>query len=604
MAWFPVAVAVVVFAGVAEAHPKAMLNALLAVKTKAKQASATTNKATMEATEQQRALQSYAAGMAGVAAADRQVLAETKLAAEQAEHLLRGTAAAPKVAQLLEHMQKAGKHLVAIESHSASSARHESALLGTGLHGGLHTGRMQKMQQELQIAQQRVASLMRKHPKELHKVEGLLHTASRMIKHAAVAKSLQQQANARIALLTGREGKGHEASASEVAMSKHALLHYAEGMEKVVNVDKGITAATGKAKEQMKDIFQGKNQGIGFEVSQLLDAAQNEERNVVAMESNDAHEARSEAGQLGGGLLHEAEDHGDHGDLARTLTDFASNAAASSLTDFATNAAGIFGQHHIMSETVQPEDDAEGLLRSIRGSTLTQENVARRPHRAILTESSSSLRAKLRAKLQPVKRALAQNLELAMRQTQLAERGENLASQLQETSNAVVEGLQEGPDPVDRDVAVELQKHLNAAEKMLHDLAFVHKEMALDVKHKVGALVSYARKLVSSERRHDTAQLLQGQGRAGTSAATSLLKRAAHRAMTHAAAELRTEHRLFAETAAAEQAVQRDLQDVKGPDAKQVRSIVGQALRGAQQAEKSAAAAAKIEMQRARRAAR
>lgn len=443
------------------------------------------------------------------------------------------------------------------------------------------------MQQELQIAQQRVASLMRKHPKELHKVEGLLHTASRMIKHAAVAKSLQQRANARIALLTGREGKGHEASASEVAMSKHALLHYAEGMEKVVNVDKGITAATGKAKEQMKDIFQGKNQGIGFEVSQLLDAAQNEERNVVAMESNDAHEARSEAGQLGGGLLHEAEDHGDHGDLARTLTDFASNAAASSLTDFATNAAGIFGQHHIMSETVQPE-----------------ENVARRPHRAILTESSSSLRAKLRAKLQPVKRALAQNLELAMRQTQLAERGENLASQLQETSNAVVEGLQEGPDPVDRDVAVELQKHLNAAEKMLHDLAFVHKEMALDVKHKVGALVSYARKLVSSERRHDTAQLLQGQGRAGTSAATSLLKRAAHRAMTHAAAELRTEHRLFAETAAAEQAVQRDLQDVKGPDAKQVRSIVGQALRGAQQAEKSAAAAAKIEMQRARRAAR
>jgi len=255
-----------------------------------------------------------------------------------------------------------------------------------------------------------------------------------------------------------------------------------------------------------------------------------------------------------------------------------------------------------MSETVQPEDNVEGILRSMRGSTLTQEPAARKPRWAVLAESSSSLRAKLQERMQPVKRALAQHLGLAMHQVQLAERGEHMANQLQETSNEVVEGLQDGPDPVDRDVAVELQKHLGAAEKMLHDLAFVHKEMALDVERKVSALVSYGRKIVNSERRQDAAQFLQR--RAGATTATSLLKRAAHRVMNHAAAEVQTEHRLFAETAAAEQAVQRDLKGVKGLAAKRVRSIVGRALRRAEQAEKGAATAAKIEMQRARQAAR
>jgi len=484
------------------------------------------------------------------------------------------------------------KNLVASESHSVRKAKHESALLGTGLLGGVHVARMQKMQHELQILQQRVASLMRKHPKVLHKVEELLHTASRMIKHAGVARSLQQRANARIALLTGQKGTGHDASASEVADGKRALFHYADGMAKVVKVDKGIMAATGRANEQIKQIFKGENQGIGFEVAQLLDSAQNEERNVVAMESHDAHEARSEARQLGSSLAH-AEN--EHQDLATNL--------ATTLTDFASDAAGIFaGSHHIMSETVQPEDNVEGILRSMRGSTLTQEPAARKPRRAVLAESSSSLRAKLQERMQPVKRALAQHLGLAMHQVQLAERGEHMANQLQETSNEVVEGLQDGPDPVDRDVAVELQKHLGAAEKMLHDLAFVHKEMALDVERKVSALVSYGRKIVNSERRQDAAQFLQR--RAGATTATSLLKRAAHRVMNHAAAEVQTEHRLFAETAAAEQAVQRDLKGVKGLAAKRVRSIVGRALRRAEQAEKGAATAAKIEMQRARQAAR
>jgi len=250
-----------------------------------------------------------------------------------------------------------------------------------------------------------------------------------------------------------------------------------------------------------------------------------------------------------------------------------------------------------MSETVQPEDDVEGLLRSMRGSTLAQEPVARRPHQAVLAESSSSLRAKLRQRLQPVKQALTQQLRLAMRQARLAERGEHLAIQLQETSNAVVVGLQDGPDPVDRDIAVELQKHLGAAEKMLHDLAFVHKEMALDVEHKVGTLLSYGRKLVRTEHRQNAAQFLQR--RAGAATATFLLKQAARRAATHATAELRTEHRLFAETAMAEQAVERDLRNDKGPEAKQVRSVVGRALRRAEQAEKDAAVAAKIEVQAA-----
>lgn len=588
MAWFPLAVAVVAFAGIAEAHPRVMLNALLAMKTKTQQASEAMSKTTLEATEQQHALQNYAAGMAGVAAADRQILAETKLAEQQAKHLLMGTAAAPKVAHLLERMRKAGNNLVAIESRTVRNAKHESALLGTGSLGGLHVARMQKMQQELQTVQQRVASLMRKHPKVLHKVEGLLHTASRMIKHAGVARSLQQRANARIAQLAGREGKGHDASVSEVADGNRALFHYAEGMAKVVKVDKGIMAATGKAKEQIKQIFNGENQGIGFEVSQLLDTAQNDERNVVAMESHDAHEARREAGQLGDSPAHADREHQD---LATTLTDFASNAA------------GIFaGSHQIMSETVQPEDDVEGLLRSMRGSTLTQEPAARRPHRAVLAESSSSLRAKLRERLQPVKRALAQHIGLAMRQAQLAERGEHMAIQLQQTSNDVVAGLQDGPDPVDRDVAVELRKHLGAAERMLHDLAFVHKEMASDMEHKVSALVNYGRKLVRREHTQDATQFLQR--RAGATTATSLLKRAARRVMNHAAAELRTEHRLLAETAAAEQAVQRNLRGVKGPDAKRVRSIIGGVLRRAEQAEKGAAVAAKIEMQQARQAAR
>jgi len=466
---------VVASAGVAEAHPRVMLNALLAMKTQTKRASEHMGKAAMEATQRQHALQSYVDGMAGVAVTDRQILAETKLAEEQAKHLLRGTAAAPKVAHLLKHGQQAGKNLVANELRSIRKARSEAALLSTGLQGGFHIEKMQEMQQELQIARQRVASLMTKHPKVLHKVDALLHTASRMVKHAGVAHSLQQRANARVALLARQQGKGQDASGSEVADGR---LQHAEGMATIIKVDKGIMAATGKAKEEMKQVFKGENEGIGFEAAQLLNTAQNVERNIVAMESHDAHNAASEAGQL---LDSHAHVGGEHRDLTKTLTDIASST----------------------------EDDVEGLLRSMRGSTLTQEAVARRRHQAVLAESSNHLRAKLRARLQPVKRALAQHLGLAMRQSQLAERGEDLAIQLQDTSNSIVEELQDGPDPVDRDVVVELQKHLGAAEKMLNDVAFFHEEMASDIARKARALVSYSRTLVRGEQRHDAAQFLQ-----------------------------------------------------------------------------------------------
>jgi len=557
MAWFPLTAAMVALAGAAEAHPRVMLNSLLAMKANTHLVSEIETKATMGTKEQQQhALQNYAAGMAGVAAADRKILAETKLAEEQAEHLLTGATVAPEVSHLLSKIQNAQQRIVASEGHSARAARDEAALLATGLQAGSHVKRTQKMQQELQIVEQRVASLMQKHPRELKKVEGLLHSASRMIKHSGLAHDVHQRSKARMALLAGKVSQSEDASTqSEVAEGKRALLHYANGMSKVARVDKGILAATGKAKEQVEQIFSGDNQGIGFEVAQLLDTAQKEERNVVAMESHDAHEARSEARHFG------------------------------------SSAPPASGE----------QDNLEGVLRNMRGSTLTEKLTPKKLHRAVLAESSSSMRARLRARLEPVKRALAQHLGLAMRQAKLAERGQDLAIQLQETSDSIMEGFQGGPDPVDRDVAVELQKHLNAAERMLRDLSFFHKEMAADVGRTAGALVSYGRKLVKKEHKRFAAQLLQKRARANTvTGLSSRVKRAARRTMHHAAAELRGERHLLAETALAEKAVQAE---VKGPGASKVRSIVERLLHRAQQAEKGAARATRMEMRLARKAA-
>eukprot|EP00419_Tripos_fusus_P000645 CAMPEP_0172687942 /NCGR_PEP_ID=MMETSP1074-20121228/22058_1 /TAXON_ID=2916 /ORGANISM="Ceratium fusus, Strain PA161109" /LENGTH=564 /DNA_ID=CAMNT_0013507485 /DNA_START=32 /DNA_END=1726 /DNA_ORIENTATION=+ len=562
MAWFPLTAAVVALAGVAEAHPRVMLNALLAVK---KQASKTASRATTEAKEQQDALQSYAASMAGVAVADRKILAEARSAEEQTEQLLKDGAIAPEVSRLFKNIQHAGQHLVASETRSARASGHEAALLAT--QASSHVEKTQEMQQELQIVEQRVASLMREHPKELHKVEELLRTASRMIKHSGVAHSLQQRSNARIALLARSTRQSRDAMArSEMATGRRALLRYADGMSKVVKMDKGIVAATKKAEDQIEQIFSGDNEGIGFDVAQLLDTAQKDERSVVAMEAHDAREARNEARQLDG-----------------------SSAFASGDKDDPQNSRAT------------PEDGVEGLLRSITGSTRTQKPMSKKLHRAVLAESSSSTRAKLRARLEPVKQALAQHLGLAMRQARLAERGEDLAVQLQETRNSVMAELQGGPDPVDRDVAMELQKHLGAAERMLRELAFFHKEMALDVGRTASALVSYGRQVVKKEHKRYAGQLLQQHAaRNALTALTSRVKSAARRTMHHAAAELRNEHRLFAETALAQKAVQTEVQ---GPGAAKVRSIVGRLLRRAEQAEKGAAHATRMEMQLAREAA-
>merc|ERR1740123_2879131 len=99
-----------------------------------------------------------------------------------------------------------------------------------------------------------------------------------------------------------------------------------------------------------------------------------------------------------------------------------------------------------------------------------------------------------------VKEVMTQQVLLAQRESRLATRSSDLATELQQRAEALAEGLRNNGDSTDQEVAAEIEKRLAVAQSMLQQMAFIHRKLGQEAAHKVVALRRQERKLAQAAR--------------------------------------------------------------------------------------------------------
>lgn len=515
------------------------------------EASRAETSAKAEEEERSAQLHTYAAGLAEVAAADRSILSATNMAEEEVAQLRKGRAVSKEVSRLLDVARLEERRVLASEKGEAEKTRRQAALLDAARDAGaVSSSAAGGVQRELEAAEREAASLLRKRPRTLRRVRGLLRAAARMARHASAARSLQRRSRTRFALLAEKE-RALEASsgASSAAEEGHhdALLRYAAGMAQVSRVDRQILAATKRVEDRVRRALQGAGPAAA-EVSRLLGAARREEGRAVAMEAREAGEARSEAREL-----EQQRQLQQPGVVAVIPAAALAEDAGAALMDYAADISEVSrADQRIMFETDKAREEVEGVLRSggaggalartvaealdeaeaaekkivasegrqvkearkeiehLQGQAPAKQQHDAAAQHAALTTGSSVTSRRLEERLQKVRVMLTEEVRLAARQAELSERSQELAARLSATSGEVLASLRADGDAVDRELAAgELNRRLAEAQRMLQDVATAHRLMAVEAEHKASALIDHGRSLAVAGRQQ---RLLEKQG--------------------------------------------------------------------------------------------
>jgi len=371
---------------------------------------------------------------------DQGLLAEIASVQEQARLLLSGTT--PDKSILQNNVMGQAKL-----SNGSPVGSRGFALLSASARAG-----HRRAARELQRVQRRVSFLMRKHPRELHRVQAVLTAAWRMERHSGAAVALHQRLRGRFANLLQMQHSQNQ----EPSPLASLLRNYAVGMNRVANLDRRILEATTQAKQDVATVLKSEGPGVIAEVDKMLDAAKHREVQALAAEVREANHAHEESRRL---------------QQARQVTDMKSR------EDLQDNVVGK-GTKSI-EQLRQEQKDIKGL----------QQQVGHLHEKILNWQTPDAPEEPQSAKEQEqVADDLAQHLRLAKHEHRLVRQGEALDASLSKIRTEVAGSLQVDGDATDKDVSGELLKQLTEAQKLIEDMNFFHKQVAVDVAHKLRVL--------------------------------------------------------------------------------------------------------------------
>lgn len=384
---------------------------------------------------------------------NRVLLAEIDSVQEQANQVLSGTSADKSIQQ----HQVTGQAKL---GNSSSASSRGFALLSTSTQRShLRAAR------ELQAVERRAGLLMRKHPKELHRVQTLLQAAWRMARHSSAAVSLHQRLRVRFASLLQVQHSPNQEPLGP-------LLHdYAAGMDRVAELDRHILEATTQAKQDMGSVLKDEGPRVVATVEQMLDAAKQKETQAISAELREARDAREETRHF--------------------------QQATSRMTS-----GGLPG-NTIRKGTRSSKSSKEALRQTQKEIQRWQRKAAQLHHKILAwripdtPEEPQSVREP-----HQVEDVKAQHLRLANRERRLITQGESLDASLSRIRMQVADTLQADGDAVDADLSGELLNQLAQAQKILQDMTFFHKQFAIEADRKINILSGKGFHLSTSGSEH------------------------------------------------------------------------------------------------------
>jgi len=432
--------------------------------------------------------------------------------------------------------------------------------------------RATKIQRELQEAERGVQQALGKHPRELQRVQHLLRTAAERAGRAHESEALARQERELAAQFVAQWGppEADAAATQQVALGpdfQDALKATAQDFEQFLGSEDGGVASSADV-EVAADTK-------SLETSQLL-ATQDHAEKAPAESPRDAlsdlADGVSNVAAADRDILTETEDAKDFVKLE--LGD--AGAAAVRALDKANAAA-----HEVVAnEAREVQHVRQEIKRLGKSAPSTAEGPAQdegpQPDAA---ESEVARHDEGEDRVPPAKQPFA------AREARLARKDKALKARLAKVSREVVEGLQNG-DSEDAEVAEVLQQHLTKARQLVGELAGFHQRLAGEATQREQSLGSLLRRL----RKESSPRLLQRSTAASDSQASASFRAAA--------AQLRSGEQLLQETAAAKDAVLREVQG--GGEAAKVRSSVSDALDSTELAEERVVAAAAQSLRRVR----
>mmetsp|Transcript_107854 Transcript_107854/g.315279 ORF Transcript_107854/g.315279 Transcript_107854/m.315279 type:complete len:733 (+) Transcript_107854:76-2274(+) len=598
------------------------------------------------------ALLSFAAGLAKVSTADREIFNEARLARHTVEVIVGGKAGA-EAARLLGEVQRDQRTVVTSEAQEAHAAREEARHLsqqhattaeGAAAKAATAHGTAAKSEHaaladytsslaHIAAADRQILSETKQGEEALEsaignsspEVEQALRAAEKA-ERVVVREESWQLAEARRKMARLEENPHSHRNTTPsvrnvhdsvpVASSRQALLGVASGLDKVSKADRKIFAEASLARHAVENLVGGES---GVEAARLLGQVQHDQGALVTSEAREARVAREQAWHL-------RRQHATAAEAAGAKTATALGTAAKSehaaLKDYTSSLSHIAAaDQRILSQTKEVEEAVENAIGSSDPRVEQALHAAERAERRVLHDESRQVRearhemahleerpseshveeassvaprhqpvAALQAKLQQVRKALKLHMVFADREGRLAKAGQGLASRVESMGREAAAALKDG-DSQDAKAYGMLWKHLLHARQTLSQLAAFHGRLAKEARQRTSRLESFARRLQAKVQQGDP-KLLQQGGQAQALADQKV------RALRRAAAEVRGGRRVLAETVLAEDAVEHGVRGSR--EAREVRHFVTRALRRAEHLEERDIALAARSLRRAR----
>jgi len=344
-----------------------------------------------------------------------------------------------------------------------------------------------------------------------------------MARHSGAAVALHQRLRVRFpSLLQMQHSPNQEPPGS-------FLRQYAAGMDRVAALDRHILDVTTQAKQEVGNALKDEGPSVVAEVGQMLDAAKQKETQAITAELREAGNAHKEDKRF--------------------------QQAMSRMTS-----EGLPGG--TINKGPKSSKSSKDQLRQARKEIQRWQQQVAQLHQKIRDwhisdgpEEPQSVRDS-REEHHQVADAMAQHLRLAKREHHLIAQGESLDASLSEIRAQVADVLVADGDAVDEHMSGELQTQLAKAQKLLQDMTFFHKEVAIDVARKLNILSGKGLHLMPSRKLKRPTSMLQKrwqQQQQPTNARVFMQRAVA----TLRRAERDIERNMFAEANAADREIHR-----------------------------------------------